>query len=206
MNKFEEFFLTRWLDTEEEVIFIIHKHWINFILPMIKWFIIWIIFPIFLFWLYPEYFQYIFVWLWLVFFMAFYDFFDWYMDVLILTNFSIIETRWDWFTKSSSSRMEYEAIEDIHFEIKWFLSSLFEFWDLYIERTSWWVCFTDTWNPSEVELKILEAKRIARWWWWSWEIDKDALKTLLSEIVAEHMKNKWSWSSTGKKNWFRRWN
>lgn len=201
MNKFEKFFLTRNLDEDEEVIYIIHKHWIEFILPLIKRFIIWIIIPLFLIWLYPEYFHFIFVWFFFVFIMAFYDFFDRYMDVLILTNYSIIESRWDWFTKSSSSRMEYEAIEDVHFEISWFLSSIFEFWDLYIERTSWWICFTNTWDPSKVELKILEAKRISKWLTWS--IDMDWLKDLLSDLVSEHIQNnpieKWV-----VKKWFRR--
>ena len=207
MNKLENFFLKKQLDEEEEVIHIIHKHWIEFIWPLLKWSILWIIIPIFLVWLYPEYYPFITFWFLFVAIMAFYDFFDWYLDVLILTNYWIVHYEWDWFFISSSSRMEYESIEDISFELSWALSSAFNFWDLHIERSSKEILFTNTKNPKEAELKILEAKKIVTWWnywwWFSWEeLDKEWLKSLLSEIITEHLENNW-WNWI-RKNWFRR--
>ena len=213
MNKLENFFLKKQLDKKEEIIHIIHKHWIEFIWPVLKWSILWIVIPLFLVWLYPAYYSYIFVWFAFVAIMAVYDFFDWYLDVLILTDYWIVQYQWDWFFKSYSSRMEYESIEDISFELVWALSSIFDFWDLHIERPSWEMLFTNTKNPKEAELKILEARKIVRMWWSSWlwgywewgEIDKEWLKSLLSEIITEHMEenqhNYWV-----VKKWFRRWN
>ncbi len=207
MNKLENFFLKRQLDDSEEVIHIIHKHWIEFVWTFLKWTILWIIIPIFLVWLYPQYYQFIFVSFLFVAIMAVYDFFDWYLDVLILTDYWIVHYEWDWFFKSSSSRMEYESIEDISFELSWALSSVFDFWDLHIERPSWEILFSNTKNPKEAELKILEARKITRMWWnsWFWTlewIDKEWFKSLLSEIIAEHMENNW-WNWI-KKKWFRR--
>ena len=211
MNKLEKFFLVKQLDEDEEVIHVIHKHWIEFILPIIKWSILWIIIPIFLVWLYPQYYNYIFFWFLFVVIMANYDFFDWYLDVLILTDYWIVHSEWDWFFKSSSSRMEYESIEDIEFEHLWFFSSVFWYWDLHIERPNWEILFTNTADPKKAELKILEARKISRnawwnFWWYSWDINMDWLKSLLWKIVEEHMENNWEnmWNWV-RKNWFRRW-
>lgn len=211
MNKLEEFFLKKQLDDEEEVIHIIHKHWIEFIWPLLKWLILWIIIPIFLAWLYPEYYQYLFLCFLFVAIMAIYDFFDWYLDTLILTDYWILHYQWDWFTKNSSSRMEYESIEDISFELVWLMSLMFNFWDLHIERPAWEMIFKNTVNPKKAELKILEARKITRkwflwsnyWWFWEWEgLDKEWLKSLLWEIIKEHLNE--NWNNWVRKNWFRR--
>lgn len=201
MNKLEKFFIKKILDKKEEVIHVIHKHWIEFIWPILKWSILWILVPLFLVWLYPEYYEYIFIWFAFVAVMAIYDFFDWYMDVLILTNLWIVHSEWNWFFESKSSRMEYDSIEDIEFEHIWFLSSIFEYWDLHIERPSWEICFKNTANPKKAELKILEAKRLSKWSWA--EIDMDWLKWLLSELISEHMENN-PHNTWVVKKWFRR--
>lgn len=206
MNKLESFFLKRQLDEDEEVIHIIHKHWIDFIWPVFKWSILWIFIPGFLVWLYPQYYSYIVFWFLFVAVMAIYDFFDWYLDTLTLTDYWIVHYQWDWFFKSSSSRMEYESIEDISFELSWILSSIFDFWDLHIERPAWEILFEHTANPKEAELKILEARKISRTWWinfWEWqEIDKEWLKSLLWEIISERLEK--NWNNWVRKNWFRR--
>ena len=204
MDKIEEFFLRKQLDENEEIIHLIHKHWIAFIWPIIKWSILWIIIPLFLVWLYPQYYNYIFFWVLFVAIMAIYDFFDRYLDVLILTDYWIVHHQWDWFFKSFSSRMEYDSIEDISFELSWILSSIFNFWDLHIERPNWEILFEKTKNPKEAELKILEARKIAKSMWWNsfeWEIDKEWLKSILSEIIKEHLENT---NLEKNKKWFRR--
>jgi len=201
MNKIENFFIKKDLDKEEQVFHVIHKHWIEFIWPTLKWSILWILIPFFLVWLYPEYFEYIFIWFAFVAIMAIYDFFDWYMDVLILTDMWIIHSEWNWFFESKSSRMEYESIEDISFEHIWFFSSVFEYWDLHIERPSWEICFEHAADPKKAELKILDAKRLSKWSYW--DIDMDWLKWLLSELVAEHMENN-PYETWVVKKWFRR--
>ena len=116
--------------------------------------------------------------------MAVYDFFDWYLDVIILTNQSIVHTEWNWFFHNTSSRMPYHSIESVSYEHSWFLSSIFRFGDLVIEREWGELVFNNTANPKLAELKILEVQNSLEW---QKEVDMDSLKSLLSELVAEHI-------------------
>ncbi|MCD5382930.1 hypothetical protein LR002_02300 [Candidatus Gracilibacteria bacterium] len=206
MNKLESFFLKRQLDEDEEVIHIVHKHWIDFVGPVFKWSILGIFIPGFLVWLYPQYYSYIVFGFLFVAVMAIYDFFDWYLDTLTLTDYGIVHYQWDGFFKSSSSRMEYESIEDISFELSGILSSIFDFGDLHIERPAGEILFKHTANPKEAELKILEARKISRIGGINFgegqEIDKEGLKSLLGEIISERLEK--NGNNGVKKNGFRR--
>lgn len=192
ISKFDRYFLKKYLeDDEEDVVYVIHKHWIEFVLPFIKWLIIWIILPIFLMWLYWNTYTILFWIVCMIFiiWMATYDFFDWYLDVLILTNYCIIQMEWNGFFSSFSARIPYDSVEWIWYQNEWVLSSILWYWDLIIEKENWELIFKNTPNPKKVELILLQTKdNIWLIWRKSW-IDKDALKSLLSELVSEHIDN-----------------
>jgi len=201
-NKIERFFLKKHLEEDEYVFYVVHKHWIEVVNPMIKWWILWIIIPFFFLWLYPELYLYALWWFWLILAMAAYNFFDWYLDVMLLTDLSLIHSEWNWFFHSISSRMPYESIDAVYYEHDWVASSSFNFWDLEIER-EWWnrTVFLNCANPKKAELKILEAQR---WRETNWEISTEWLERLLSKLVQEHMKWEEQEGQKSKKRWYKK--
>lgn len=202
ISKFDKYFLKKYLEGEEEdVIYVIHKHWIEFVWPFTKWFFVWIILPIFFIWLYWNIYTTL-IWIFCMIFIiwiAIYDFFDWYLDVLILTNINIIQAEWNWFFSNFSTRISYESIEWIWCKNEWILASIFWYWDLIIEKENWELIFKNTYNPKKVELMLLETKEKIWWEWRKSELDTDALKSLLSELVSEHLEN-----MNIHKRWFRK--
>lgn len=195
MNKIERFFLKKHLEEEEFVFYVVHKHWIELVNPMIKWGLLWVIIPLAVIWFYPSFYLYSILWFLFVVLMIFYDFFDWYLDVMILSDHSIIHAEWNWFFHSLSSRMPYESIDAVYYEHDWVASSGFNYWNLEIER-EWWnrTVFENCANPKTAELKILEAQKRREW---NRDVDMWSLKKLLSQLVAEHMD--WNWFDIWKK-------
>lgn len=201
-NRLEKMFLQKHLEEDEFVFYVIHKHWIEIVNPMIKRSIIWIVLPLIFVWLYPALYLYAFSWFVFVFFMAMYNFFDWYLDVMLLTDLSIIDCEWNWFFKNNSSRMPYESVDAVYYEHDWISSSGFNYWNLEIER-EWWnrTVFKNCSNPKKAELKILEAQRRRET---NWVVDLDWLKRLLSRVVAEHMEGEWNEEQKKRKRGFRK--
>ena len=200
-SKIDKRYVKKYLEDWEEAIYVIHKHWIEFVLTFIKWFIIWIIIPIFLIWLYPSMTMYLIAWMMFILFMWVYDFFDWYLDVLILTNLNLIHAEWNWFFKNFATRVWYESVWTVWFERKSVLSTVFDYWDLIIDAWREQIVFENTTNPKKAEFQIIDAKNknLRAPEPEGLPVDKQWLKDLLSEIVEDHIQN---WSK--KPRWF--WN
>ena len=167
----------------------------EFAKPFIKWFIIWIIIPGFLFWLYPQFKLYVGVWIFIVIVMAIYDFFDWYLDVVVLTSDNLVHYEWNWFFHNLSTRMAYQSIQSVGYVSTWLWSSIFNYWDLIISRDAWDIIFENAKNPKMAELEILSAQNMvlnpAQ------QVDPNNLKNLLAELVADNLakmeNRKWFW-------------
>ena len=197
ISRIDKWYVKKYLEDWE----LVYKHWIEFVLTFIKWFIIWIIIPIFFMWLYPDMSLYLIGWMFFVLLMWLYDFFDWYLDVLILTDMNLIHAEWNWFFKSFATRIWYDTIWTVWFDKKSVLSSVFDYWDLIIDNGWEQIVFVNTTNPKKAEFQIIDAKNKYMWIWWDSDsdtptMDKQWLKDLLSEIVAEEI-SKWS-----HKKWF----
>jgi hypothetical protein len=90
--------------------------------------------PLFGWWLFPQIMLFAVFWLTIGFLRFIYEFFDWYYDVWLVTNASIIEIMWRGFFEKSSARIEYHIIQGIGYEVKGFWRTLFNFGTIALEK------------------------------------------------------------------------
>lgn len=123
-----------YLGDGEEIQFVIHRH----IFMQMKDFAVITFFglflPVFGWWLFPEILLFSAIWLAIGFVRFSYEFLDWYYDVWLVTNVSVVEIMWEGFFKKSSARIEYHTIQGIGYEVNGFVRTLFNYGTLVLEK------------------------------------------------------------------------
>ena len=118
MNKFDSIFFARYVRDGDEPLEVCHRHVILIIDTIIVWVFFGIIIPSF-FYYYDSFslqtlvpFIYFEGWLFLVYLILMYKIFDWYNDVWILTDRSVIDLDWNAF-KKNVAYVEFSDIRGI---------------------------------------------------------------------------------------------
>lgn len=113
-------------------------------------------------------------------------FFDWYMDAWLLTDVSIIDLQWDGFFNQRSSRIDYESIESIDYDIQGFKQSILGYGQLVLIKVSGVNAVVDSISSPEKASHYISriktelySKRNTH--------DSDAIKDLLAEIISERI-------------------
>ncbi|OGC81592.1 MAG: hypothetical protein A2V81_04930 [Candidatus Abawacabacteria bacterium RBG_16_42_10] len=134
MRFFDTFFFKKFLEPEEEIIYVVHKHWWSVVVAMIKFVTLGFIFPLMVIWLYPNLYVVLglVLWFFYVVFVFVEDFIDWFHDALLVTSINVIDIDWHGFFHNNANRIGYETIEGVSFEIKGMIPTLFQFGDLKI--------------------------------------------------------------------------
>jgi len=181
----------KYLDKGEQLIYIVHKHWISVHRQMIKIAFFGYLSPILMmvfltgFWS-PA--SSIF-WAWLVVagLRTVYEFLDWYLDAWLVTDVSIIDTEWDGFFKQRSSRVDYESIESVDIDFKGLRQSVMNFGTITLIRSSGvHLTMKRCYKPqlassmiSQVHSEMVSQKGVQ---------DSEALKGILADIIQDHIK------------------
>lgn len=87
------------------------------------------------------------------------DFFDVYLDSIVLVDTWVILYLWEWLLEYKTERFDRDKIESIWFNQKWLWDKLFMKWDIMI-RLEHWVefPFENVTNPKKQADKILQYK------------------------------------------------
>lgn len=138
MNKFDINFFSKYIPEWQELIKIIHTHPVNIINSLIVKLALFAILPsVFYYYslsiqtIIPFYILEIF--LIIVFIKTIYDIFNWYNDVWIITDCSVIWLERSIF-KASSDSIEYGSIEWVWVEQNWIIDKILSKWDLIIHK------------------------------------------------------------------------
>lgn len=118
----------------EKITFVIHRHLFMQFGDFFRIVFFGIFLPLFGWWLFPQIMLFAVFWLTIGFLRFVYEFFDWYYDVWLVTNASIIEIMWKGFFEKSSARIEYHIIQGIGYEVKGFWRTLFNFGTIGLEK------------------------------------------------------------------------
>ena len=161
MNNFEETFFNKYVPEWQEVIEVFHRHWIKIIDDIILAIWLGVLIPVFLYYnsLFLQTqieFIYLELYLFLVYIVIIYKILDWYNDVLILTNNSVIKLEWSLF-KTKMQTTDYEHIEWVEVDKKWVFDTILKKWDLIIHK--FWdeeVILDQASKPYEIVNKIEE--------------------------------------------------
>lgn len=140
MNKFDQDFFEKYVPEWQKMLHIIHIHPISIIKNLLVKFSLFIILPLYFYYFSNTIhsqvsFKYIEIYLFVIFFKLIYDTIDWYTDVWLLTNDSIIAIKWT-LLKTKTESINFNKIEWIWVEENWFIDKFFKKGDLIIEKSS----------------------------------------------------------------------
>ncbi len=142
--------------------------------------------------------------LWIIVYTNFMlNFFDVYLDAVVITNRSLIIYEWYWLLKNSIDVIANHAVESAYSEQNWIIDTIFKKWDLVIKTASDETVFKDISSPAEVSNdinKIIfsiiekdEEKESEKIWeyeekkWW----DLDIFMKAMEEVIREYKENQW---------------
>ncbi|MBI5411576.1 hypothetical protein HZA43_00180 [Candidatus Peregrinibacteria bacterium] len=180
------------LEEGETIFFAVHTHWIEILRSTLEVAFFGFILPWGLYLIgfnQPLFFWIAVVWSSLAYLRYLYVLLDWHTDTWLVTSSNIIVIQWNGFFHSLSSRVEYNDVEGVGYEIKGFWATVLGYGDLTLKLMSGNL-FTlkRVASPKKMErqimyyhAKMLEAK--------SWR-DSEGIKEILSGMVATHMRKK----------------
>lgn len=183
------FFFSRYLDDGEEILEVAHRHILVLKVDSAKVSFFGLLIPIFLYWVFPAGILFWGLWAVIGLFALFDKYISWYFDAWLLTNVGIIDLDRDGFFDFSSTRLDYHLIEGVSYTVKGVLQTIFNYGDMTVDKlgTKTTVMLHDAANPKALERKIIayqekyvNSKSIR---------DHDALKGMLSEMIAYHVQN-----------------
>lgn len=188
--KFKDRVFSRFLDDGERVLHVAHRHIVVYFELVYKSFFFGICVPFGLYLLFPGLLPAWGIWGAMGVFGLIYHFLDWYFDVWLMTNVGVVDIERNGFFDISSTRIEYHMIEGAAYAIKGFWPTVLNYGDVTVDKlggqTS--IVLKDASRPKRLEGIVGKyqekyvASRSVR--------DHQALKNMLSEMIAYHAQNK----------------
>lgn len=189
-NYLKRILFSKFLEDGETLFYTLHRHWILVWWKMAKITILGILLPLFLAVSFigelNEATYFLLSWAFIGFLYSLHTFFDWYMDAWLLTDVSIIDVQWDGFFNQRSSRIDYESIESIDYDIQGFEQSILGYGQLVLIKVSGVNAVVEEINNPEkashyisrIRTELYSTKK---------NQDSEAIKELLAEIISERI-------------------
>jgi len=188
----ERFIFQKHLEKGENVLYAVHKHWVESLGPLTLIFFFGFLLPWVLYFVGFKatlFLGFVLIWNLLAAVKIFYEFIDWYSDVWLFTNMSIIIVEWHGIFSNTSQRIGYEDTEGVAFVIKGFWGTVLRYGDVSLRVISGsHVDLKNAKSPKKVELALmkhqgnyLDSREMSH---------AGGLKELLSQMVANHLRHK----------------
>ncbi len=160
MRFFDRLFFQKFLEPEEQIVVVIHKHWWSIIVAVAKFVGLAVVLPIsvlLLFW--NRYLVFFFI-PWIVYLLGIciQDLINWYHDALILTSKNILNIDWQGFFHRSANRISYDKIDGVEAITEGIFATLLGFGDLKITTTNGSLILPLVANVGEWQKSILAKK------------------------------------------------
>ena len=160
-SKLDQRIFSRYLAPDEEIVDIIHSHWLALVWPLTKGLVIGVILPALAIWLIPGPWWLISIIILLLFggiIWNWYVFYDWYSDVFILTNQNILLINWENPFNVSNARIGYEQIEAVTHEFKGIAATIFRFGILEITTANGKHTLGTVRHPQDAQERLMTIK------------------------------------------------
>jgi hypothetical protein len=188
MSALRRYLFSDYLEDEEEIIFVAHRHFFVFITDVFRVVVFhalipagfWIMFPQLL-WIYL-------VWAAIGVFRSLLVVQDWFYDCWLITSMGVVGVEWTGYFERTSSRVEYQSIEGMSYTIKGVIPTIFNYGNVTLAKLggSTSVTLKDSYNPKRVEKNLISSQE--RFMTSKNFTDQEVLKQLLSDLVVQHVK------------------
>lgn len=183
-------FLHTFLREEEEITYVIHKHWWSVVKPIGKALVLGIALPLFAYWLFIEA-SWIYITIpWIVIGIVYVvrAFLDWYYDVLLITNECVIDIDWRGFFNKSANRIDFDTIEGVEYISHGILSTIFKFGSVQVQLRSGDILdLSYTANAREMQRLILDKRDEFATESETIDQDVETLKRAIKSLLGDEM-------------------
>ncbi len=197
MNKFDSLFFGQYISSEDKIEKVFHRHFFVIIEDMVLWSFFAFIIPAFLYgqnvFGLQETLPGLYVSLYMIgiYAVLMYKIFDWYADVWVATDTTIIAVKWRWFT-SNILYIPYGKIEGIEVRTHSWMAALFRMSDVVVKLLGQEeFVLSSARNPGEIT-EYLQA--VAKGHHGGKDGDKEPFNILvdaLSDVVKWHLTTQW---------------
>jgi hypothetical protein len=188
----DKLIFSKHLEKGEKIMYSVHAHWIKTVKPVLTVTFFGLVIPWGLYFMgfnSKMFFWVAVLWSVLAYLRFLYLMLDWYANVWLITSMSIIITEWHGFFSNTATRIGYEDIEGVAYEIKGFWGTVLRYGNITLKVMSGNNMFmADSANPKKSELAIahchstyLKDRQMQ---------DAGNLKLLLAQMAATYMKSK----------------
>lgn len=182
------FLFTSYLEDEEDVILVCHKHiWIHRH-ALNKEFLLGVALPVIFYFVYPPLIILWGTWLIIGLLRFLYAIADWYYDAWLVTSMGIIDVEWNGFFSRQSNRIEYHTIDGVCYQVQGFYQTIFNYGDVQLQQIGGAIIveLKDAVNPKRVESQILKVQD--RFISDKSRREHEALKDILAGLVQSSMR------------------
>lgn len=188
----DQYVFNKHLEKSEKVLFVAHKHWACFVPSIINVLFFGFALPWILYYAGFKtnlFLGVIFIWMFIALVRLFYDWIDWYSDIWLFTNMSIIVVEWHGIFSNTSQRIGYDDVEGLSFTIKGFWGTVLQFGDSTLKVISGsHITLKNAQTPKKIELSLMQHQ--SRYLDDQQMAHSDGLKQLLSQMVADHLRRR----------------
>ena len=188
----EKLIFSKHLEKGEKVLYSVHKHWVDIFKPVLEVGFFGIIIPwgIYVIGFNSDLFFIIaIIWSIIALIRYFYVMVDSYSDVWLVTDMGILTVEWRGIFSNASTRLGYEDIEGVGYDINGFWPTVLGYGDLTLKVMSGNnIELKKAKKPKKAELAI--ARYQANYLNNKDMQDAGSLKTLLSQMVSSHLRQK----------------
>src|SRR4030065_1954627 len=124
MSSFREYMFSDYLEDDEEVLYVCHRHLIILVKDFIRVFLIHFGLAFLAWYAFPQMFWISVVWAAIGMVRLLLYLQDWYYDSWLVTNMGIIGVQWTGYFDRTSTRGEYVSIEGVNYKIKGFIATI----------------------------------------------------------------------------------
>ncbi len=188
----DSFLFGRHLEAGEEILYIVHRHWILLAGRFFEWLFYGLFMPWGLYFLFlrtPAFLWVAVLWTLLALIRFFYSFADWYANVWLVTNMSILQIQWHGIFSNTSSRIGFEDVEGVVYEVHGFWPTMLRYGHITLKVMSGNnIQMNTAANPKKAELEL--ARLQSNYLHHRESHQAGHLKNMLSEMVGHYMRQK----------------
>lgn len=182
------YFFGEYLEKGEKIRAVIHRNIAVMTPVFFKTFLIGFVFPVAVLYFFPTLFWAGLAWMVMAVMRIFYDLYDWYYYVWLITDRAVVDIRSPSLFEVSTTRIEYHMVEGVSYTISGFWRTVLQYGDVTLEKVGGnsKMMMDGANNPKKIERLILKYQE---------EYmenhnfsSHDTLKSLLSGMLYEHMK------------------
>ena len=188
MSALRQYLFSDYLEDEEEIIFVAHRHFFVFVSDVFRVVVFHALIPIGFWFLFPQLLAVYAIWFFIGVARILLVLQDWFYDCWLITSRGVVGVEWTGYFERTSSRVEYQSIEGMSYTIKGVMPTMFNYGSVTLAKlggaTS--VTLKDAYNPKRVEKNLVSAQE--RFMTSKNFTDQEVLKQLLSDLVVQHVK------------------